>query len=198
MINEINQVVGLIGAPGAGKDTVADFFVKKGFTKFAIADEIKKGYYAESGYNETQFKTSRGTQLEQEIRKGLWEYSERKCKEFENPCYFMGLARRSISIVNSPTIISDIRTQMELIYFQTQIDAKIILVLRDYEKELACDILPGTKIKLSSIMDFPKFWNTSNSIEETYEKLERFYQNTIIGEKMELDSSIAEDPFKQT
>lgn len=183
------NIIGLIGAPEAGKDTVADFLVEKGFTKFAIANEIKKGYYAESGYNEEQFKAARGTRLEQDIRDGLWNFSAKKCKEVKNPTYFMCLVLGAIGDSGTKrAVISDIRTQMECTYFTHFADANLILILRNYKEELASDRIPGTKINLKNVIHYPKFWNISNTLEETHVELEKFYKEIILGGEMNSDS----------
>lgn len=182
------QVVGLIGAPKAGKDTIADFLVNKGFVKFAVADEIKKGYYAETGYTEEQFKLARGTELEQKIRDGLWNFSARKCKELENPCYFMYLVIEAIKNSGAKrVVISDVRTQMEYTYFLRFAGAQMILILRDYKKELNSELLAGTKIYLKNVIHLPKFWNTFDTLDEAHEELERFYGNVILGGNMNSD-----------
>jgi len=191
------NIIGLIGAPGAGKDTVADFLVEKGFAKFAVADEIKKGYYAESGYSEEQFKAARGTELEQKIRDGLWKFSAEKCKEVENPTHFMHLTLKAIGDSGvKRAVISDVRTQMECTYFTHFADANLILVLRNYKEELALDRIPGTKINLKDVIHHPKFWNTSNTLEETHTELEKFYEKVILGGVMDSDSS--EKPPERT
>jgi hypothetical protein len=189
------NVIGLIGAPGSGKDTIADFLVKKGYVKFAVADEIKKGYYAESGYTEEQFKAARGTELEQKIRDGLWEFSAKKCEEMKNPTYFMFKVLKAIK--NSGTrhaVISDVRTQMECIYFTQFANAKMILILRNYKEELGSNKIPGTKIYLKDVIHHPKFWNISNTLKETCEELEKFYEETILGGEMDSDSSNTDKP----
>ena len=164
------MIVGLIGAPSAGKDLVADLFVKyKDFEKISFADKIKEGYFNENGYTEEQFKDARGTPLEVQIRNGLWKYSKRVCKK-QGKNYFVNQVFEKIYESPNSVIIPDIRTELEL---QTAKSAKalIFLVIRNYRIELEGEYLKGTKLKLKNIIDYPKYWNT----EDELDKKELFY-----------------------
>ncbi|MFA5048427.1 MAG: hypothetical protein WC516_05400 [Patescibacteria group bacterium] len=168
------MIIGLIGAPGAGKDTVADFFVEhKSFKRLAFADKIKEGYYAETGYSEEQFKLARGTILEQQIREGLWEYSARIKKEF-GQAYFIHQVIENIG--KNDIIVTDVRTDLELFMLEKDCKARMVVVLRNFKEELKGKILPGTKLKLSKIINYPKFWNIQNSLDETYIELYKFFE----------------------
>lgn len=167
------MIIGLIGAPESGKDAIANFFIEhKSFKRLAFADKIKEGFYAETGYNEEQFKLSRGTPLELQIRNGLWEYSDKICKKFGQG-YFV---EQVISNINGNVVITDVRTDIELDTLETKCSAKILLVLRDFKKELAGEILPGTKLKLNRIISYSKIWNISR-LEDTYTDLYRIFSN---------------------
>lgn len=169
------KTIGLIGAPDSGKDAIANFFVRnKGFKKFAFADKIKEGFYKESGFSEKEFKEARGTEKELEIRNGLWEYSSKVCKINGND-YFVKLVIKKVLEYNNLTIISDIRTYIELNYL-FNINSQIILILRNYREELKGKFLPGTKILLRDVIEFPIFWNTFSEISEMYVKLDLFYK----------------------
>lgn len=173
--------IGLIGAPGAGKDVVADYLVKnKGFTRFAFADQIKKEFYAHSKFSEEDFKLSRGTALEQEIRKKLWEYSARYTKQDE--LHFISPVMQAIQDVFGPVIITDVRTPAELRITEL-FNFKIVLILRKHKEELKGEyklglgkVIPGTKIPLARAIDFPIFWNDADTLEKTYVNIEEFYQ----------------------
>jgi len=181
------KTIGLIGAPASGKDTVAEFFVRnKGFKKFAFADKIKEGFYEESGFSEKEFKEARGTDKELVIRNGLWEYSSKICKINGND-YFVKLVIEKVLEYNGLTVIADIRTDIELKYL-FDINSQIILILRDYKEELRNKFLPGTKIMLRDVIEFPIFWNTYNNISEIQGALESFYKE-IQGDTMDPDSS---------
>lgn len=168
------MIIGLIGAPEAGKDIIANFFVEnKLFKRLAFADEIKNGYYSETGYTEEQFKISRGTPLELQIRNGLWEYSARICNEF-GKLYFV---RKVVdSIGNDNVVVTDVRTDEELEILENECNAKIFLVLRNFRKELSGETLLGTKLKLSRIIHYDKIWNIYNSLDEIYAELHNIFE----------------------
>ena len=173
--------IGFIGAPGAGKDVLADFFVNnKGFAKFAFADKIKEKFYKRTGLSEEEFKASRGTSLEQQIRKELWAYSAEQTKQ--DKLYFISPVVRAIEQTDGPIVVTDIRTIAELQTVET-LEFQPILILRDYKKELKGEfkpglgkVIPGTKIPIALVIDFPIFWNDLDDLEETYTNLEQFCQ----------------------
>jgi len=184
----MKTIIGLIGAPASGKDTIAEFFVRnKGFKKFAFADKIKEGFYEESGFSEEEFKEARGTDKELIIRDGLWEYSSNICK-INGDDYFVKQVIEKVKEYNNLAIVSDIRTNIELKYL-FNIGAQIILILRDYKEELKGKILPGTKILLKDIIEFPIFWNTFSDVSETNEALEDFCKEIQGDMIMDPDSS---------
>jgi len=122
-------IVALVGPLGAGKDTVAKHLVeKRGFRRFAFADAIKREYYAASGHSEDEFKASRGTPLETEIREGLWHHSDQVKRE-RGSLYFINLVVGAMLDCPSPAVVTDIRTREELDAMR-QAGAKVVLVLR--------------------------------------------------------------------
>lgn len=173
--------IGFIGAPGAGKDALADFFVReKGFNRFAFADRIKEEFYAFTGYTEEEFKAARNTPLEQELRNELWAYSAEQTKK--DKLYFISPIVRAIQETTGSVVITDVRTELELRTIEIH-DIRPILILRNYKEELKGEhkfgigkVIPGTKILVSRAIEFPIFWNDTNSLEETYINLEKFYQ----------------------
>lgn len=134
------QVVALVGPLGAGKDTMAQHLVERhGFRRFAFADEIKRNYYAANGYSEEQFKAARGTPLEEEIRAGLWQYSDRIKRE-KGPLYFINIVVGAICDCPQPVVVTDIRTREELDAMRSA-GAKVVLVLKIAASAL--DIVPA-------------------------------------------------------
>lgn len=167
------MIIGLIGAPGAGKDVIGDFFVsKKGFKRLAFADKIKEGFYKESGLTEERFKNLRGSCFEKAIREQLWEYSAKKCSEF-GPLYFISNVLNEITPKQS-IVITDIRTELELKVLE-EYGTDIVLILRNFKEELNGEFLPGTKLKISKVISYKKFWNIFDDVEETYKELEKFF-----------------------
>lgn len=169
------MLIGLIGAPNAGKDVIAEYFVKhKGFKKLAFADKVKEGYFAETGITEEQFKQSRGTKLEQEIRNGLWEYSEKICVQ-KGRRHFIWRVVEQIESWGNNIVITDIRRELELSVME-DCGANIMFVLRNFKEELEGKVLPGTKLPLSKIIFYNKFWNIHDNLETTYKELDEFYR----------------------
>jgi hypothetical protein len=174
--------IGLIGAPGAGKDVVADFLVaNKSFKKMAFADQIKKEYYAVSGYSEEQFKASRGMPLEDKIRQGLWDYSG-KIKEKCGPHHFVDPVIDAIEKCDKNVVVSDVRTVFE-VRRMVGIGAIMILVSRDISSDLGAEKVPGTQLPVSSVGANLWFENNYNTLEEAHKELENFYETQIRGEK---------------
>ena len=109
-----NKVLGLIGLPGAGKDFLADLFIKRNnFDKIAFADQIKNEYYKFSGFNENLFKANRNTELEERIRNGLWEYSDKMKKELGN-LHFIAPVIELVKNYKKPIFVTDVRTLDEI------------------------------------------------------------------------------------
>ena len=98
---DMKTILGLIGAPGAGKDFLADFLVEKGFKKFAFADRIKEEYYKIIGITEEAFKSCRETEEEKIIRAGLWKYSD-EMKAKYGSLYFIKPEDNTLNNVNRP------------------------------------------------------------------------------------------------
>jgi dephospho-CoA kinase len=135
------NIIGLVGAPASGKDTISKFFVKyKGFRNFAFADKIKEGFYKESGFSEKEFKEARGTDKELKIRNGLWEYSSKICKLNGND-YFVKLVIEEVLKYNNLSIITYLRTDLELKYllniqYNYQIKNMIHLKINIYDHKI--------------------------------------------------------------
>jgi hypothetical protein len=122
-------IVALVGPLGAGKDTMAKLLMDHhGFQRFAFADEIKRQYYAASGHSEEEFKAARGTALEEEIRTGLWQYSDHIKRE-KGALWFVNIVVGAMRDCPRPVVVTDIRTPDELEAMRS-VGAKIILVLR--------------------------------------------------------------------
>jgi len=170
-------VLGLIGAKDTGKDVISGFFVReKGFKKFAFADKIKEGYYLNSGHTEEEFKSSRNLPKEEEIRKGLWEYSDEKISKY-GKLYFIAPIIEEIKICNK-VIISDIRKEEELEEL-LKIDAKIIYIYKNVDENK--EYIPDTRIKFEMLkkIKYIKFWNYYDKLERLYERLEKFYKENL-------------------
>lgn len=177
------NIVGLIGAPGAGKDdVVAKRLVEKhGFRRLAFADRIKSCYYKEMGITNEYFKQCRGTPEEEKIRKGLWKYSD-EMRKAHGKNYFISPVIEEA--VGQKTVITDIRTPDEL--YETLLrKPRIIVVTRgNVDCDPHYDNFPETRIPyrwIWSLLEqakhvFSEFKNNSNTLEEAYEQFDNFYQ----------------------
>jgi len=146
----LKTIIALVGPLGAGKDTVANCLMgRHSFQRFAFADEIKRQYYAASGYSEEKFKAARGTPLEEEIRRGLWQYSDQvKCEK--GPLYFINIVSVAVCDCKLPVVVTDIRTYDELAAMRAT-GAKIVLVVKlasgeAFQEPKAGDRIPGTRL----------------------------------------------------
>jgi hypothetical protein len=163
--------IGLIGAPNSGKDVIADFLVEnKGFRKYAFADRIKKEYYATSGYSEAQFKNSRGTELEQTIRNGLWRFSDEKRNKYGNLYFIMPIIQ---DIVNcqSPVVVSDVRTPDEFDQLN-KIGSIMIHIL--IKNSISGEYIPGTRLETRMVC-LLKFYNNYDGLEPLQKNIEWFF-----------------------
>lgn len=164
------QRIGLIGAPGSGKDIIAGYLEQTGFKKLAFADQIKEEYYKVSGFTESEFKT-RNKDVEERIRKGLWAYSD-KMRQEHGDLYFITPVIETAKSYKE-VVISDIRTVDELKEFSNI--GNPIVIIRDFNHEGCNGTIPETRIKFSDVVGVPVFFNWSDSIEIAKSEFERFY-----------------------
>lgn len=171
--------LGIIGAPGAGKDAIADFLIaQKGYKRLAFADKIKEEYYKFSGFSEAQFKDVRGEAVEEHIREGLWAYSkDAKLKYGKN--YFIDPIVDNIKISMEPIVITDVRTLDEIKALRglnLGVRFQLFLIVRNHKKELSSKNLLGTQLPLWEIMGHvPVFWNDIDGLDHAHLEFEKFY-----------------------
>jgi len=165
-------LIGLIGAPGAGKDVLADFLVEnRGFRQFAFADKVKEGYYFASGFSEEQFKAARNTELEQTIRNGLWAFSDEMRSKYGN-LYFIAPVIQEITACGQSVVVSDVRTPDELSQMES-LGAIIIHVYRNPATEFG-EYIPGTRIKPvfgTGLL----FWNHYSNLDALWASFPEFF-----------------------
>lgn len=170
------MIIGLIGAPGAGKDDVVAYVLQSqyGFKKFAFADQIKSCYYNEINITDEYFKSCRGTPEEQKIRKGLWEFSD-KMRAEHGPMYFIDPVISAVQ-KNNKAVITDIRTQDELVRV-VEISDLILMVVRDpmclFDK--SDEFFPETRIKIHELFNYPVFMNTYD-LDQARKDFEDYYK----------------------
>ena len=174
--------IGLIGAPGAGKDdVVAHVLVDRyGFKRFAFADRIKECYYDHIGITEEYFKSMRGTPREQEIRDGLWAFSDAKRAE-HGPLYFIDDVINDAKLYQN-VVITDIRTEDELTEV-SKIADDIVVVIRETDNILDRSDYPlcGTRIPLYKVLNLGVFFNLFSELEHARESFDKFYQRKLEG-----------------
>lgn len=165
------MIIGLIGAPGSGKDTIAEFLVKnKGFRKYAFADRIKKEYYAISGYSEEQFKNSRGTELERAIRSGLWKFSDEKRNECGN-LYFINPIIQDIINCQTSIVVSDVRTPDEFDQLNKIGSIMIHVIVKD---SISGEYIPETRLETRMVC-LLRFYNNYDGLEPLQKNIEWFF-----------------------
>ncbi len=186
------EMIGLIGAPGAGKDNVvAKRLVEKyNFKRLAFADKIKDYYYKHIGITDEIFKECRGTPEEDKIRDGLWKYSDEMRETRGNKYFITPVIQEAYK--NDKIVITDIRTQEELYEILLCFcKPKIIVVVRGGIFK-GNNNFPGTRIPHDCIESFlrfascfSEFSNNSNALEYAYKDFDKFYQ--LIGGIMSSD-----------
>jgi hypothetical protein len=174
--------IGLIGAPGSGKDEVAKFLVEKhGFKRLAFADQIKKSYFASIGITEEKFKAARGTGKEEMWRSGLWDYSGKMQIEHGDR-FFIDPVLKEVKEHPAPTVISDIRTYKEFKVVK-EAGVSIVLVIRDLDKDLDAS---GTYIKetrgigIRLLLGYPVLHNKYDNLEELHKEIDKLHDKLLI------------------
>jgi len=174
----MNIKLGLIGAPRSGKSLIGNFLLeKKGFKQFAFADQVKKDFFSISDYSEEDFEWAKryNNNLEQEIRKSLWDYSDDMKKE-NGKFYFIRPVVDKIKDYNGDVIVTDIRTLDEMNAL-IDIGAKLIVISRS---DLEENMIRGTRIPYRDIVKFAKFNNCFKNLKDLYKNFEIFFREEIM------------------
>jgi hypothetical protein len=179
-------LIGLVGPANAGKDMVASYMESyKDFKRFAFADRIKQEYYAAAGLDEDRFKQVRGTPEEAEMRRGLWDYSDRMRAE-KGDLHFVNLLMAEVEKHGGNAIITDIRTPDELAAVR-EAGGKIVFVVR--QDALSCEDherIPDSRLTFGDIgPEYEVFRNTGDGLRIAHWKLEMFYRDYILCEQQE-------------
>jgi hypothetical protein len=160
--------IGLIGAPRSGKSIIGNYFVNyKKFVQFAFADRIKKEFFDQFDLSEEDFEEAKkySPKTEKMIRKELWAYSDRM-RELNGDCYFIVPVVSEIEKYEGNVIVTDIRTEEELLALR-KIGMKFIVIVRDIlpNKE---EGVQGTRIGCDSVSDFEIFENKFEDFDSLY------------------------------
>ena len=174
------KMVGLIGAPRVGKNTVADFLQQtRGFIPMAFADKIKEEY----GISKEKFEAAKITGNIDNLRTDLWNFSA-KMKECK-PNYFIDKVMQDASNARESVVITDIRTVEEFnaffSYSKQGIPRKIYWVRKGIPWEFEDALLRESKLSRDLINDGVKnekigiINNSARSVYYFYRELDNIF-----------------------
>lgn len=167
------RIFGLLGAPRAGKDSVAKYLQEsRNFVAMAFADKIKEEY----GLNKGDFEAAKISGDIDKLRQDLWNFSASKKKN--DPLYFIRQVLEEASRCTNQVVITDIRTPEELNAFFSYGEHKkrAYIVYRDILNEdfgKKDNILFGSKIDLNTINNYKKL-DLMIGIRNSYDSLYHF------------------------
>ena len=171
--------LGLVGPMRAGKDMVADWLMKnRDFKRFAIADRIKTAYFAFMGYSAEKFEQDKGALKGQEMRAGLWEYSD--CiKAHYGERVFIDHMLEEAGACGQNVIVTDVRTAQE-VSAMNSFGARLVLVTRGESYSSPDSLIAGSRLKVSQLpLDTLRFDNSFSTLEEAYMAVKAFYNKEI-------------------
>jgi len=163
----------------AGKDMVADWLTEhRNFKRFAIADRIKTAYFAFIGYSADKFEKDKGTLRGQEIRAGLWEYSD--CiKAHYGERVFIDHLLEKVEKCDKNVVVTDVRTPQEVLAM-TSFGARLILITRGEIYDSPDDLIAGSRLRLHQLPpNTLRFDNSFSTLKEAHESLKAFYETEI-------------------
>lgn len=187
-------LIGLVGPANSGKDMVASYLTThKDFRRFAFADRIKREYFADTGYSEERFKSVRGTPEEEEMRRGLWAYSDRIRAE-KGALHFVRLVMDEVAQWPGNSVITDIRTADELVAVRK---AKGIIVLVVRHELITFDDgtpIPDSRLTFGDLSDEDcVFRNAGDGLALAHRKLDMFYRECVLEEKDKTEEEMDAD-----
>lgn len=144
------RVFGLVGAPRAGKDSVAQFLREtRGFEARAFADKIKEDF----GISKEEFEAAKIAGNIEKLRDKLWAFSADKKQN--DPLYFINLVVKDSLAIEKSVVITDIRTPEE--FSAVKNIGRIYWVSRDftsdYEEKDSTRYLSGSKLLFDELTD---------------------------------------------
>jgi hypothetical protein len=197
MINyPLKKIVGLLGAPRAGKDQVANFLTEtRGYVQLAFADQIKK----EFGVSKEDFEAAKIAGNIEELRDRLWAFSAKKKQQ--DPFYFINKVVDYALASPSSVVITDIRTKEELLTIEQINKHATIYWVTGQCNSFKDDYLAGSKLKKTDILDrfqsgnnyYRIISNENNGLYSFYKYLDRyfFYEDIVdINQKLGFDELI--------
>jgi dephospho-CoA kinase len=130
------MIIGVTGFLGSGKDTVADFLIKKGYHHYSLSDELR------AILKEKKIKINRDN---------LREFANKLRRE-EGPEY---LALKVIKKIRRPAVITSIRGVAEVEVFRKLKDFKLIFV--DAPQKLRFERLKKRARENDEVLTFARF-----------------------------------------
>jgi hypothetical protein len=176
-------LIGLVGPANSGKDMVALYLTKhKNFKRFAFADRIKKEYFANAGDSEEKFKAARGTPEEEEMRRGLWNYSDRIRRE-KGDLHFVNLVMADMAACSGNAVITDIRTPDELAAVRRAGGIIALIVRHDLISPADDARIPDSRLTFGDLSSEDLvFRNTGDGLALAHRKLDMFYRECVLEE----------------
>lgn len=164
------KMIGLIGAPRSGKNTVADFLQQtRGFVPMAFADKIKEEY----GISKEKFEAAKMTGNIDNLRTELWNFSA-KMKE-SNPNHFIDKVMQDAINIRESVVIADIRTVEEFdaffSYGNQNILRKVYWIRKGIPWEFEEELLRDSKLSRDLInngVKNEKISTINNSVRSVY------------------------------
>lgn len=139
----MTSLIGLCGYAGAGKDTVADMLVKKGYTKLSFADSLKDAVADIFGWDRNllegkteksrKFREKKDTYWSKKFGRKitpriiLQEFGTNLCRDHLLETIWIDSLERKIK---GDTVISDVRFENEFNFIKEH-DGKIIRIVRE-------------------------------------------------------------------
>ncbi len=173
------RIFGLLGAPRAGKDSVAKYLQEsRNFVSMAFADKIKEEY----GLNKGDFEAAKISGHIEELRKELWHFSASKKKD--DPLYFIRQVLKEAYKHHKQVVITDIRTPEELdaffsLFGNENCRRRTYIVYRDFLHEdfsRKDGMLFGSKINENTVNKYKKL-NCMIDIRNRYDSLYHFMRH---------------------
>lgn len=176
------RIIGLIGVPRSGKDTVANYLQEtRNFATMAFADKIKE----EFGISNADFEAAKIAGNIEDLRQKLWDFSAKK--KASDPLYFIRKVMRNAIDSYDSVVITDIRTPDEMesfLRYDTDMYVRRIYFVQKTGLEIDADdkgCLLGTKLPFSLITPLQEedkirnIYNTNEGLFKFLCELEKFF-----------------------
>lgn len=129
------KLIGITGLAGAGKDTIADYFVAKGYVRYSLADAIKHGLNAMFGWTmehwaDREWKETVIPKYNRSPRQMAQTLGTDWGRKHVDEDLWLILARDYIAASAKPVVIPDVRFDNEARFIH-QLGGELIRVVRE-------------------------------------------------------------------